>query len=386
MSVHIRPGSTALLLALPLALILATSAVLAAAPSWGSPVDVRNASDARLADADFSGHNVAVAWDEPDSPRRVGIRSSVDNGAGFGPISWFGRARQPSVDICGASELNAVMARRVGPGNWAIEHDVGSIDGVGFLSTPVAPSDGIQRNPDVACAGGRVFVTWFEDAGSGRRLYAAHAPRTGGKFSAPISLGFDDETFFFRSLAVAGADNTAYAVFQRSDGDLRIKRWSVGGGPDFAVTGHSAQIIGPGTSNRPAYDAVIDADGSRVAVAWATCDAVYARVSNDHGRTWGPIRTLIEHAACDGDFIATQRSIVVDDNRIAVSYLASGIVGDGEVGLIRTWNDFATFQDETIADRAHAEHLIGYVRVAGNPRLAAAFQPNDSRIRFRRQL
>ena len=34
----------------------------------------------------------------------------------------------------------------------------------------------------------------------------------------------------------------------------------------------------------------------------------------------GPIRTLVEHAACDGDFIAAPNSIAIEGDQIAVEY------------------------------------------------------------------
>lgn len=361
------------------------SGAVAAPPNWTAPLNVRLANDISLNDADFSNHNVAVSWDEPGAPRTVGIRTSVDSGGGFGPVSWFANSRQSAVDICGGSELNAVMAHRIGPGNWFIEHAVGSIDGDGFLTTPVAPTDGIQRNPDVSCAGGRVFVSWLQPEGSGDRLFVAHARRTGGGFSNPIDLGFDTETFGDTRVALAGVNGMAYAVFARSGGDLRFKRWSVGGSPNFGVTPHATQVIGPGTANNSAEGLMIAAAGNKVAVAWANCDAVYARVSNDQGQTWGPIRTLIEHAACDGDFIAYPLSIATRGGRIVVSYVAFGIVGDGEIGLIRTSNDLASFSDDQIAPTYQNEHIVGFVTVGGVAKLAAAFERPD-KVRFRRQL
>lgn len=371
-------------IAVLVSLVVATS-VLGGAPSWTMPTKVRNANDVRLWDADFSNQNVAITWDEPGAgAREVGIRTSVDSGSGFGPISWFAESRESAVDICSDAELHAVMAHRIGPGNWFIEHAAGSIDGVGFVTTPVAPSDGVQSQPDVTCAGGRVFVSWFEEEGTGHRLFVAHARRTGVGFSSPIDLGFDNETFFFSSLAVAGVKKRAYAVFHRSDGDLRFKRWSVGGAPGFGVTEHPTQVIAPGTPDNPASYAVIAAAGDKVAVSWFKCGAIWARVSNDRGTTWGPARKIIRHAACGGDFIAVQQSIAIRDGRIVVAYTAAGIVGDGEVGLISTRNDFASFSDDMIAERFHAAHLVGFVTVGAGTKLAAAFERPD-RIRFRRQ-
>lgn len=364
------------------------STVAAGAPaaiSWTPPYNVRGVHNVSLQDADFVNRNVAITWEEPGSGApRVGIRTSVDRGSTFGPVSIFPAARQSAVDVCGGSELDAVYARQVAPGNWVIERAVGSMAGGGFAVGDVVPGAGVSRFPDVACAGGRVFVSWFQREGSGDRLKVAHALRSDGVFSAPVDLGLDDETFYGRSLAVAGVNDTAYVVYTRSDGRLRLKRWTIGGGPGFAVTSHPALLIGPGTPDDSASDAVIAAAGDTVAVAWFRCDGIVARVSNDRGKTWGPLRTVLEHVACGGDFGASQRSIAIRGDRIVITYLAFGIESPGWVGIISTTNDFATLSDVTIAPVGHDEHLVGFVSVGGAARLAAAYDPGD-RVRFRRQ-
>jgi hypothetical protein len=216
-------------------------------------------------------------------------------------------------------------------------------------------------------------------------MWISHALRTGGGFSAPVDLGFDDETFFFYSLAVAGADDMAYVVFQRSNGDLRLRRFSVGPGPAFNVTGLPTQVIAPASTNNPASYAVVAADGNKVAVSWFRCGGIFARVSNDQGATWGPIRKLIDAASCDGDFAAAPNSIAVEGDRIVVTYSAASAFGGAWVGLFRTTNDFATFSDDPITNNLHLEHLVGYLTVGGKTRLGAAFQRDDA-IRFRRQV
>ncbi len=354
--------------------------------TWKPPVNVRVANGIELQDADFSRRNVAVTWEEPASgPPDVGFRASVQAGSAFGPTLFIEDARQSEVDLCGGSELHAVWATKDSPGNWVIEHGARSIDGDGFDVSAVAPGPGVSRFPDVSCAGGRVFATWFQREGSNDRLYVAHAG-TNGIFGAPKSLGLDEpRPFRGRSLAVAGVQDTAYVAFTRTDGNLRLKRWSIGGGPGSAVTPLPGRIIGNGNPDNSAEDAVIAAAGNKVAVAWFKCGGIFARVSNDRGRSWGPIRKILEHQACFGDFGASQRSIAIRGHRIVLTYLAFGIKSPGFVGLIRTTSDFADFSDELIAPVAHDEHLVGYVKAGGTVKLAAVYDPGNL-IRFRRQL
>lgn len=377
---RLRRSALSVALAVSATLVVATGAL--AAPTWSPAVDVREAEDIALNDAAFARRNVAIAWDEPDSPRKVGIRASVDAGSGFGPIEWFAGARRPAVVICG-SELHTAM-EKAKPGTWLIKYGARSIDGAGFDTRLVSPSRQDQSDPDVACTRGRVFVSWFEEEAGEHALYVSHALRTGGPFSDPIFLGMDDEVFFGSSLAVAGVAGMAYAVYQKSDGDLYFRRWSIGPGPDFTVTPHAEQEIAPGTPGNEASYAVIDAAGDKVAVSWFKCKGIFARVSDDGGQTWGPIRKLVDHVGCEGDFIAVQSSIAIRGDRIALAYHAAGFFS-GEVRLIRTTNNFASFSDKQIADRSHFEHLVGFVRAGGEWRLAAAFQRNET-VRFRRQV
>jgi hypothetical protein len=356
-----------------------------AALAWTSALTVRDVKGVDLQDADFSGQKVAITWQEPGGgTRKVGIRTSVNSGTSFGSAVTFPGARQSAVDICG-SRLEAVYARKSGA-SWGIERAVGNVAGGSFVTRNVAVGPGLSRHPDIACAGGRVFVTWFHREGTGDRLYVSHARRSGGPFASPRSLGVDDETFFGRSLAVAGVADTAYVVFTRSDGKLRLKRWLVGAGPDFPVLAAPTQVIAQGTPGNSAAGAVIAAAGNKVAVAWFKCGGLFAKISNDRGLTWGPARKLLEHQACWGDFGASQRSIAIRGDRIVVTYLAFGIESPGWVGIISTTNDFAPFDisDQKVANRSHDEHLVGFLTAGSTTKLAAAFDPGR-RVRFRRE-
>ena len=377
-----RPVSS-VALGLLASLVLVTNAA-AAPPTWTALQTIRSATDIRLGDADFAGHNVAIAWDEPDHPRRVDFAFSGNNGANFASPPPYGASRQPAIELCDGSQPNAVYAHRQAPGNWIIQYTL--FDSFDFaLTTDVAPSSGVQHDPDIACTDGRVFVSWFKQEGSGDRLFVAHATRDLGTFSSPIDLGFDSETEFFSGLVLAGVGDTAYAAFRRSSGDLRFRSWSIGAGPAFPVTANPAMIIGPGTPNNPAFQPVIAAAGNKVAVAWMTCDAVVARVSNDKGVTWGPIRTLVEHAACDGDFIAAPNSIAIRGGRIALEYTAAGIIGDGDENPHPYHEQFRVVFGRPDLSHGRFSDVVGYLTVGGHVKLAEAFQGND-RIRFRRQI
>ena len=384
MRARLRRGVAAALICLAASLSLVTTTI--AAPSWTPAMDLRVKTNIELGDADFDGTDVSVVWQEPTSNGpRVGLRSSSDSGANFLDAHYYSFAREPAVDICPAGSLDIAYSQKTLPGQRNIFFSQTEIEQIGFSNVPVDLSTTKQHDPDVACAGGRVFVTWYNHQAGGDELFVAHSDRQ-ANFDPPVDLGFDDETVFFNSLAVAGVSDMAYVAYQTSDDDLHLMRFAVGGGPAHNVTNLGSRVIRSATNNQPASYAVIDAEGSKVAVSWFECSGIYARVSNDHGATWGPVRTLMDDFnSCESDAAAAQNSIAIEGSRMAVTYGVASAFGGGEIRLIRTTNNFATFSDVAIVNNFQPEHLVGYVSVGANARLAAAFQKADT-VRFRRQI
>jgi hypothetical protein len=358
------------------------------AVDWRPAVDVRTADGAALQDADFLKRNVGITWQEPGSTGpRVGIRTSVDSGNGFGPTTFISRSRQSALDVCGGSGMEAAWARRDAGGDWDIKHASLGVDplGGGVLANSVANGPAFALDPDVACTGSRTFVSWFErEAPGDYRMNIAYSDPSRENFGPPNDLGLDAEVNFARNLAVAGVNDAAYAVFTRSDGDLRFKRWSIGPGPGFAVNPHAAVVIGGGTTGEPIYDAVIAAAGDRVAVAWGRCNNLFTRVSDDGGASWGPVRSPFG-GGCIEDFFPSPTSINLRGNRIALTYHAFGLFGPPAFHLIRTTDEFMGADPDDRIAGAHDQHLVGYVTTAGGAiKLGDAFDTGD-RIRYRRQ-
>jgi hypothetical protein len=370
------------------AVVSVTTNVLAAPPNWTAAETLRTRNDITLDDAAFGPMEYAsVAWTEPTSGRRrIGVKSAVEGG--FGPTQFISASRDVAVDLCGSS-LVAAWERRVAPHDWRVVFSESSIDmnelAIGIRQVDPTPVDNSLPEVDVACTDSRSFVTWYESEGSGGRMFIAH--RLFGGFSSPIDLGVNESTDFDASLAVAGAGSNAYTVFQRSDGDLRFKRFEMGAGPGFAVSAHPTMVIANGTVHDGASRAFIDAAGSKVAVVWSRCTGIFGRVSNDYGATWGPVRTLFnDFNSCEADAVAFHTSIAIRGGRIVVAYGIASAFGGGEMRIIRTTNDFASKTDDRIATTVHAEHLVGYTTdvETGAVKLAAAFQKGDV-VRYRRQ-
>lgn len=373
------------MLAVLITLVLAAG-VSAAPPSWTTPINLRVRTNVFLDDANFAKHNVAVSWEEPRSgTTRVGFRTSASNGNAFGTAEYVGSSRESMVDLCSGSELNAAYSHDIGGGQWRIEHAVRDVVGSGFDRDLVAPGADDQRMPDIACAGARVFISWFQPvSATGDRLFVANALRSNGAFGLPMDLGVDNDTQFGQSLAVAGVPGYAYVVFGLSDGDLRFMRSTIGGGPAFAVTPGAVQVIGSGTPNNSADYALIAAEGSKVVVAWFKCGGLFARISNDHGATWGPVRKLFSNDSCGGDLAVNWGSVAIDGGRIIAVYVGRGAFGGGFANLIDTTTDFASRTDDTIMSKVLLEHMAGFITIGGVSKIAAAFNP-FGKIRFRRE-
>ena len=368
-------------------LVLVTN-VVAAPPSWTTPVSVRSKSTLFLGSADFSATHVAIAWDESASGgRRLGLRTSTNSGTSFGSSIFLANSENPEVDICDGTSTDLAFQHEVAPDVWNVQYTRVALGGSSLVTHPVGGGLYSQHDPDVACSDGLASVAWYESVSEGTdNMYVGYAPRTTGTFGTPIFLGTNDNTLFFGSLAVAAADGYTYAAFTKSDGDLRVRRGSVSGGGSPTVTPLGTQVVGNGSSNNQASGALIAAEGSKVAVVWSRCQGIFARVSNDHGANWGPVRTLFdEFNSCEADAAAGQESVAIRDGRIAVSYGIASAFGGGENRLIRTGNDFSSFTDDGLGSPFHIVELIGYVTVSGNRKLADAFQKGFDNIRYRRQ-
>ena len=367
--------------AVTLSLVFATS--VAAAVAWSPAVNLRNAEFIGLEDAEMSGDMVAVAWSEQGStgPVRVGVKVSTNAGSSFGAPVLFERARAAALAFCDG-QVNVVFSKQTAPGERAIMRAV--LDGSGGQTTsPVADGPGRRILSDVACTDGRIFVGWeHQDAlGGDVATLLSHALLSDGEFGSPMTLSVVDEGM---GLALTASPNAAYAAFGRSDGHLRVKRFNVGSGPDFTVSGEAADVVSPGSERDPAYSPEIDVDGSNLAVAFGRCGGTYARVSEDGAQTWGPVQK-IRHIPCDviAEGGTGVESIAVEGDRIALVVI-SVFIPDTEISsLVRTRNGFQTTRDEEIGD--HQSHQVGYVTVNGEVKLGDAFSKHFDVLKFRRQ-
>jgi len=372
-----------------LAVLLLITNVAAAAPSWTAPTTLRTKTNLFLGSADFLDTRVGIAWDEPaPGGRRVGLRTSMNSGASFASSIYLSDSINPEVDICDSTNVDLAWQHEIAPDVWNVQYTSMALGGSSFVTHPVGGGLYSQHDPDVACYANSAAVAWYESVSEGvDNMYVAYGSRTTGTFATPIYLGQNDNTLYFGSLAVGAADGYTYAAFAKGDGDLRLRRSTVTGGASPTVSLIGTQVIANGTHNNQASNAKIAAEGSKVVVVWQRCQGIFGRVSNDHGATWGPVRTLFdEFNSCDADAAAGVDSVATRDGRIAVSFGIASAFGGGENRLIRSSNDFASITDDVLSSSFHQTEIVGFVTVSGNRKLADAFKKGFDSLRYKRQL
>lgn len=371
-----------------LSLVVATG-VSAAPPTWQSPPIVLRSSDRFLSptDAAFSDSGIVAVWTEENfstGASRIGFKVSDDSGATFGSTHLIANATDGAAAICG-DIAKVVVARRTGPSTWTIEVATGDINTDVFVRSTIETSSVELREPDVACTDGRIFVSWKEEVDAETsRMFVASARLSDGVFGAPMGLGLTDK-FFPTGLQLAGSGDTAYAAFIKLDDSLRVKRWFVGPGPGYALTTEPPVIVGPGTTNRPAYEPFIDADGDFVALTWGRCSHTLAKASTDGGDTWGPTRIVEEFGCNVEDAFSGPRAMHVRGSRGALTFNISGIPNASLDYLARSSDGFNTVKKSLLGE--HEDHLVGFVVVSGHVKFADVFSgPNGHRIKMRRQV
>lgn len=358
--------------------VVAGTVMLTGATLAGGDITLRNRTGVTLGDAAFDREEVAVVWREPlGGVPVVRIRTSDAAGTVFAPTELvIDHARQPSVDLC-ASQVFVAYARDYGdgiPGRWAIDLRTRAVSATGFTGAGVSSGLYRARDPDVACAGGRLFVAWVEQQPGGERVRITDSLRSSLAFEPSIDLGAASPDR--AAPVVAGVNHWGYVAWT-SGNDVRFKRFGVGSGPGFVLTPYADRRLADGTGARPASLPVIAADGPRVVVAWTRCGDTQARVSNDSGATWGPARTL-RTGTCGSESGSYPTGAAILADRIAVTVAT---IGPSAERVVRTRNGFASFTDTRLGGGADLE-LFGYVTF---PEAIgwASVQDAGSRLRYR---
>lgn len=366
--------------AVGLAILVAAAPV--AAVTWVKTT-LANASGAALQDAALQGNNVAVVWQTPGPITR--LRTSTNNGLSFGParIVRPGRqTRQASTALCG-SDLYVAFAQNYSqpatPNLWLIYVDSDTTAGVNqAYSAAYQTQDAIGRYPDVACTATKLWVSWEQKVGSQWHVFVNWAARSFASFdSAPMDLGPLGSDAGTPVIAAAG--NSVYVAWSTPSGTIRIHRWN----DASMVSDLGERQLGTGNpSGGGAGVPRIDTIGGKVAVVWYDCGDIRARVSTDHGASWGSTRTLFT-GACGSEFGGLPSSVAIGGSKILVAYDRFAGFGHQSQRMISTTNGFGSFTDRPAYGTSDLL-LLGFVHPSGGTRIGGAVD-EGTRLRFLRQ-
>jgi hypothetical protein len=371
-----RSLGTTLVAALAAA-VLPFAAAAGSIDTWSS-ITLRHAADVELQDADFQGADVAALWAE--AGHQLWFRTSANAGGSFaGRQKIAGETRDGAADLCG-SNLYLAYARKVA-GTWGIRAATRRIDGAGLESSPVSVGEESARDPDVACAGRRLFVSWLERAAGHFRVRVANALRSDELFVDPPML-FGNTRPGFGAPVMAGVADRAYMAAQYSagfvTGPVVFYRWSIGAAPQATVA-----FLGSTTLARDGMFPVIAARGTTVVVAWFDGSTGIARigvrVSHDRGATWGAAHFLVTGT----DTFTLPESIAFSGQRIVIPYALVGKFGGGDQRTLSSRTDFATFSDKHLGPLSDYL-LLGFVSTSSG-RTRAAVNDVGNRLLYLRQ-
>lgn len=383
----IRRPFTAAVLAVIASLLLVTPMAAGGEVRWEVHKRLRETNGVKLQDAAFRGSDVAVVWQESDYESF--IRTSVHAGRQFADRQLVAdSSRQAELDIC-ADDLYVAYAREKAQ-DWAIDVASRKIEGRRLRHARVSVGDDLRLS-DVACAGGRLFVSWVERTDGRFHLHVDHARRS------TLQSGFGENlrdlgpvSGLFGGLdepVLAGVRNRAYIAWTARDASgprhIVFNGWRIGGGPQYAVSnGPRTRRLGDG--GHP----VIAARGDKVVVAWIGQDrfrepVLKIRVSNDRGTSFEQVTTVRRL----GQGVSPLNvAIKPGGSRVAVAFSA---FFEGEpqfalfVDMLSSSDDFATYNQKFMAGGT-LNLLSGFLRAHGGVTLAAA-EDRGNVIRFLRR-
>jgi hypothetical protein len=317
------------------------------------------------------------------------MRRSADGGATFRPAQRLDsrQSRDIEVETCDGWAFGAFTFRESGA--WLVGLDKHALTGPALESGAITLG-GLSRKPDVACAGERLVVVWFQKVGGTWRV-KLHArgvnDEAKGDQLPEVNLDLGPGTMS-KGLAVAGSGDDIHVAWFAGE-DVKLRHYEVGPAPARDLLGWPTPIL-PDMPDGQLPE--LGVSGDRVVFASMNEADLRARVSTDRGVSWSPERTL-EDMLFPSEIGAYPTSADVIGTRIVVG--GSIVGGDfegifGEGFLHRTTNDGTSWNRVANTTIASGQVVGAYRGSAANPLLVMAWDkwiadPATDKIRFRRQ-
>lgn len=372
---------------------LLAASVPVSAGGFGGTTVLRTAAagtEIRVGDIAARGSGVAVGWQEnaPGGNKRVWMRRSANGGATFRTALRLDdrQSRDIEVDTCDGWAFASFTFRE--SGEWLVGLDKHALTGP-FFDQSALTLGGLSRKPDVACAGERLAVAWFQRVG-GVWHVKLHARGVNdealGDVLPEVNLDLGVGTMM-KGLALAGTGDHLFLTW--FDGaDVRFRRWDLGPGPDFDLLGAPVATLPDAEYGQ---NPELGVSGERLVYAYMNEADLRARVSATAAATWGPERTL-EDMPFPSEVGAYPTSADVIGTRIVVAGTIVGGIEElaGEGFLQRTTNGGATWHRVAGTTIEDGQVVGAYRGTAGDPLLVQAWDtwisdPATDRLRFRRQ-
>ena len=360
--------------AVPLAVFAAVSLAGSALAGWSPTHTLRELPpehDLQPEDLSANGMEVVAGWrEEPVDSNftELRVRESRDAGTTFGMSERITadptrKARDLSLDSGGGSHWAAWTEKRPTAANQQRERVfmAGKPYGTGIWDpVPVSRNADIARFPTIAHTTGRLFVSYQARVSGAWRVMIQHARTDEGIFGAMIDMG--SAPFGRGAPHLDATDSRVHLAW--SDGNIRLRRATLGGAPDYPVAWLPTQDLGAGQWP------VVVAGGSGVAVFFYRDGDTYVRVSQDHGATFAAARRLL-----DGDpsvFVYIPTDAAISGARIVLSAEGGGDAF-GQQHRLTSTNGGLSWTAQMVNDAYADERHVAFTVEGSAPTLAEAF-------------
>ena len=371
-------------------LLVAGIGTTALAGYWNPQVTVRQLPqemDPRPEDLSAGGVNVVAGWRQEAVASNNGqmwVRDSTDSGGTFGP--WLRLAADParpqnelSLDSGGGSHW-AAWSEMMPTAMWPQRSRIflgAKPYAAGFWDViPVSTNADIGRRPTVVHTTGRVFVVYQARISGAFRVLIQNTLTDEGVFGGTSNLG---SAPWSNGAPHADATNSRLHVVW-SDGNVRLKRASLGGGPGYSVNWQATQNLGPGESP------IVVTGGMRVVIFYYRNGDTWVRVSENSGGSFAAAEKLM-----DGDpkvYVYQPESAAISGTRVVVSVLGGGdAFGTGH--RLQSFDGGETWSTTTSNPNFSDWRKLAFTSEAGSAKLAELwfddlFEDNN-KIVYRRQ-